>query len=72
VTESETTWFEKMCQVLAKLRSFAISKPLKIMFRLIVVLGYSVLTRSWEQSAAILRHWSSCSSNGYVTASEVK
>ena len=33
-----TAWFEKMCQVLATLNSFAIPKSLKIVFSLIVVL----------------------------------
>ena len=36
----ETAWFEKMCQVPAKLHSFAIPKPLKIVFSRIVVLVY--------------------------------
>jgi hypothetical protein len=34
----QTAWFEKMCQVFAKLNSFAITKALKIVFSLIVTL----------------------------------
>ena len=40
VRARETAWYEKVCQVLAKLNSFAVPKPLKIVFILIVVLVY--------------------------------